>query len=489
MEQQYDVIIAGSGVAGMTAALHLNPQYSVLLLSKKETMLCNTALAQGGVAAVTDRQHDCVESHIHDTFVAGGFRNDPESTRILAEEGPDDVLELLQYGVDFDKAPDGSFDLTLEGGHTHRRILHHRDCTGREIAEKLAAAVKARPNITVLEEAPVCAVQKVSGGFWLQVWQEGEARPVSARRLILATGGIGQVYQYTTNPEIATGDGIAFAHQLGARIKNLHLVQFHPTAFHGENSRECFLISESVRGEGAVLLNGKKKRFMHRYDSRLELAPRDVVSRSILKEQARTGSDKFYLDISGEEPEFVRNRFPMIYEHVLAAGYDMTKEPIPVYPCQHYLMGGIDVDTEGRTTVDRLYACGECAHTGVHGNNRLASNSLLEALVFGRRIAEEINAKAPEARPIEPYVFPDGTNSVPVPEELRAEVRQIMQRACFVTPDPAEAEQGLARVTALKQELENGCCRRNPDDVQTLSIVTVAAIILKEITEKGTEIK
>lgn len=489
MEQQYDVIIAGSGVAGMTAALHLDSRLSVLLLSKKELMLCNTALAQGGVAAVTDRQHDCVESHIHDTFVAGGFRNDPESTRILAEEGPSDVLNLLQYGVDFDKAPDGSFDLTLEGGHTHRRILHHKDCTGREIAEKLAAAVKARPNITVLEEAPVCAVEKVNGGFWLLVRQGGEDRAFSGRRLILATGGIGQVYQYTTNPEIATGDGIAFAHRLGARIKNLHLVQFHPTAFHGENSRECFLISESVRGEGAVLLNCERERFMHRYDSRLELAPRDVVSRSILKEQQRTGSDKFYLDISGEDPDFVKKRFPMIYSHVLEAGYDMTKGPIPVYPCQHYLMGGIDVDTEGRTTVDRLYACGECAHTGVHGNNRLASNSLLEALVFGRRIAEEINAKSPEAGPIEPYTFPDSTNGAPVPEELRAEVRGIMQRACFVTPDPAGAKQGLARVSELKEELENGSFRREPEDVQTLSLITVASIILKEIAEKGTDTK
>lgn len=488
MEQQYDVIIVGSGVAGMTAALHLAPHKSILLLSKKETMLCNTALAQGGVAAVTDREHDCVESHIHDTFVAGGFRNDPISTRILAEEGPSDVLNLLQYGVDFDKALDGSFDLTLEGGHTHRRILHHQDCTGREIARKLAAAVRSRPNITVLEEAPVCAIERVRGGFWLLLRQGGAECAYSARQLVLATGGIGQVYQYTTNAEIATGDGIAFAHRLGARIKDLHLVQFHPTAFHGENSRECFLISESVRGEGAVLLNCEKERFMHRYDDRLELAPRDVVSRSIIKEQQRTGSDKFYLDISGEAPDFVKSRFPMIYGHVLEAGYDMTKGPIPIYPCQHYLMGGIDVDPAGRTTVDRLYACGECAHTGVHGNNRLASNSLLEALVFGRRVAEDINAKAPEAEPIEPYTFPAGGSGVPVSEERRAEVRLIMQRACFVTPDPSEAKQGLARITALKEELEKGG-RRDPESVQTLSLMTVASIILKEITEKGLESK
>ncbi len=488
MKQYYDVIIAGSGVAGMTAALQLDQARSVLLLSKKETMLCNTALAQGGVAAVMDLENDCADIHIKDTYVAGGFQNDPNSTRILAEEGPADVRNLLNYGVEFDKAPDGSFDLTLEGGHTRRRILHYRDCTGKEIAEKLAIAIRQRPNITVLEHAPICKVKRLENGFCLAVWQEGAPVSVATQSLVFATGGIGHVYEYTTNAEIATGDGIAFADALGARIKNLHYVQFHPTAFHGEKGRKCFLISESVRGEGAVLLNCEKKRFMDRYDERLELAPRDVVSRSILKEQVRTGSEQFYLDISGEAPDFVRNRFPMIYQHVLEAGYDMTKEPIPIYPCQHYLMGGIDVDTEGRTTVEGLYACGECAHTGVHGKNRLASNSLLEALVFGRRVAQAINQTAVNGA-ITPTPFSDDTDTVLIPAEIATEVRGIMQDACFVTPDPAKAEKGLERVTAIKRELEAGNYSRTPADVEIFSLVTVAAIILKEITEKGSEVK
>lgn len=483
MEQNYDVIIIGSGAAGLFAALHLDRKKNVLLLCKEEMLLSNSALAQGGVAAVTDREHDTFASHIEDTLIAGGYANNPQSTKILVESGPENVMELLDYGVDFDKTPDGKFHLTLEGGHSHHRILHHKDCTGREISEKLAAAVKKCPNVTVMEHALVCGIEKVENGFWVNVLQNDTYSAFCAHHLVLATGGIGRVYAYTTNSKIATGDGIVFAYNLGASIKNLHLVQFHPTAFNNRHTRECFLISEAVRGEGAYLLNCNRERFMHRYDERLELAPRDVVSHAIIEEQGRTESDAFYLDISRKDSAFIKNRFPMIYSKLLEAGYDLTKEPVPIYPCQHYLMGGIDVDTCGRTTVERLYACGECAHTGVHGNNRLASNSLLEALVFSHRIADEINAAGREEAPVAPYSFPDVSQGEPIPAGIRTQVRQIMQKAYFVKPNPEEIEEGFSQIAKLKDMLENGNYRVDVDFIQAKSLVTVAYIILKEVME------
>lgn len=483
MQKNYDVVISGAGAAGLYGALNLDSSLKVLLLCKRDLMLCNSSLAQGGVAAVVDAdpEADSTDLHMNDTLIAGGFKNNMESLKILVTNGPQDVKNLLKLGADFDKTPDGKYHLTLEGGHSRHRIFHHADCTGREIVETLVRQVKEKDNITVAENSLVSDIKKIPGGFCINVLQNGEFTAVCAPFCMLCTGGIGRVYEYTTNSAIATGDGIAFAYEMGAKIKNLHLVQFHPTAFSNEQ-RECFLISEAVRGEGAYLLNCDGERFMQRYDERLELAPRDVVSKSIIDEAKRTGSDKFYLDISYKDSDFIKNRFPMIYKNLLKEGYDLTKDRIPIFPCQHYLMGGIDVDINGKTSIDGLYAAGECSHTGVHGQNRLASNSLLEALVFSHRAANEINRLIAADRPqLIPTEFDVRENGEHIPHGIRTEIRHIMQSSHFVVPDHREAVAGFERICEILKRLENENYIVNADFVEAKSLATVAYIILKEV--------
>ncbi len=480
--EKYDVIIVGSGVSGLYAALNLNLNLKILMLSKKELTLCNSALAQGGVAAVMDKKDDNYDLHIKDTLIAGGYKNDMDNLRILVEQGPTDVKNLLKYGVEFDRREDGSIDLTLEGGHSRHRIAHHKDSTGYEIVTSLIESVKKLENVTILENSHLVAVEKDNDDFLTAVYRNGGYSYYTSKAVIFATGGIGRVYDFTTNSAIATGDGIQFAYNLGAEIKNLSYIQFHPTAFADRENRECFLVSEAVRGEGAYLLNGNKERFMHKYEpERKELAPRDVVSKCMMTEQKAIGKDEFYLDISYKDSEFIKNRFPMIYKNVLEKGYDMTKEPIPIYPCQHYLMGGISVNGMGETTVKGLYAAGECAHTGVHGINRLASNSLLEALVFSRLIAEKINeTTAPSGGGEAEYDFraPEGK---PVPTGLRTEIRHIMQKSYFVVPDIEEAKKNIDRVREIKELLDTDGFELTPDYIEAKSIATCAYIVLSEI--------
>lgn len=481
--EKYDVIIVGSGVSGLYAALNLNLKLKILLLSKKELTLCNSALAQGGVAAVMDKNDDDVELHIKDTLIAGGYKNDIDNLRILVEQGPTDVKNLLKYGVEFDRNDDGSINLTLEGGHSRRRISHHKDSTGFEIVTKLIEAVKKLENVTILDNSHLVALEKDGEDFFVNTLRNGEYSYYTTKTVILATGGVGRIYDFTTNSAIATGDGIQFAYNLGAQIKHLSYIQFHPTAFADRKNRECFLVSEAVRGEGAYLLNCHKERFMHKYEpERKELAPRDVVSKCIMQEQQATGSDEFFLDISYKDSDFIKNRFPMIYSRVLEKGYDMTKEPIPIYPCQHYLMGGIGVNGHGATSIPGLYAAGECAHTGVHGINRLASNSLLEALVFSRLIAEQINQTTAPASDYEQtekqFRSPDGNT---LPTGLRTEIRHIMQKSYFVVPNLDEARKNLPRVREIKELLDNGGFALTPDYVEARSIATCAYIILNEI--------
>ncbi len=482
IKNHYSVVIVGSGLAGLYAALNFPSDVDILMLSKKERHQSNSSLAQGGVACVLDLENDSYELHIEDTLIAGKRENDIEAVTQLVEEGPADVLKTIEYGVEYDRDENGKLIKTLEGGHCRRRIVHHKDTSGKELVDKLMIAVERLPNVTIADETMVTSMSRIKNGFEVEIMSGSEYKILYADYCLLASGGIGRVYQYTTNPSVATGDGIRLAYEMGAAIKNLSYVQFHPTAFNGAN-REQFLISEAVRGEGAYLLNCNKERFMHRYDERLELAPRDVVSRSIIMESRRLGSNNFYLDIRYKGEEYLKNRFPGIYAGCLKQGVDISKDLIPVFPCQHYLMGGIEVDLNARTTLPRLYAAGECACTGVHGKNRLASNSLLEALVFGRRAAEDImrciNAgfyklNVPEERQVD-------RNGAPLPKGTRTEIREIMQKAYFVIPDEGAIHQGKKRIENILNRLKNGKFAVTADYCEALSLATVAYIILKEV--------
>ncbi|MEE1154233.1 MAG: L-aspartate oxidase [Acutalibacteraceae bacterium] len=489
MKNNYDVVIIGCGVAGLYSALQFNEKYSVLLISKREADLSNSSLAQGGIAAVLDKEKDNYNLHIEDTFVAGKYKNNPKSTEILVKEGPSDVLKLKEMGVEFDCDPQGNILMTLEAGHSRHRIVHHKDFTGKAVTDKLIEIAKSRSNIDFVESTFVFSIDKAENGFFVGMLKNNQISSVSCSYCILATGGIGRVYEYTTNSAIATGDGIAMAKKLGAKIMHLDRIQFHPTAFAADKDRERFLISEAVRGEGAYLLNCHGERFAHNYDSRGELAPRDVVSDAIIRESIATGSEKFYLDIAYKGADFIKERFPMIYQNCLDEGVDITTEKIPVFPCQHYLMGGIDVDLNGRTSVDRLYATGECSHTGVHGANRLASNSLLEALVFSRRAAMDIISEIEKGNQGtvqgNPPVYSTGT--VPLPKGIRTKIRSILQDAYFVIKKPEKFQESYKLFTEILENLENTDYILSSDYIEAKSLATVAQEIMLEVTTNQQE--
>lgn len=487
--KNYDIIIAGCGAAGLYSAINLSKDLKILITSKKELTLCNTALAQGGIAGVYKSPEDSPKLHKQDTFVAGGFENNPETTTILCEEAEIDIDRIINIGVEFDKNKSGDYHRTLEGGHGKHRIFHHKDTTGYEIEIKLLEYVKKLPNVDILENAVICDVKKTETGFSFDILEGEEHTVYNSHYAVIATGGIGRVYERTTNSAIATGDGIAFAYNMGAKIHNISYIQFHPTAFNDQYNRECFLISEAVRGEGAYLKNCYGERFMQNYDKRLELAPRDVVSHSIMFEASRTGSNNFYIDISHKDSEFIKNRFPMIYDKLIQLGFDMTTDMIPIFPCQHYLMGGIKVDKNAETTVSNLFACGECSCTGVHGNNRLASNSLLEALVFSRRAANVINERClnSETSDFVSADFKHNENAPHIPKGIRTEIRKIMQTAYFVMPDIEALFEGYDRINQIKEILCTGNFKVDRDYVEAKSIATVAYLILQEANRTATE--
>ena len=400
--KRYDFVVIGSGIAGLSFALKAAPQGRVAIVTKRARAESNTSWAQGGIASVTSSE-DSFELHVRDTLDAGAGLCDEKVVRSIVSDGPARIRELINLGVAFDERelPGGGHELDLgrEGGHSKRRILHARDVTGREIERALLAAVAAQKNIDVFENhiaVDLLTLGKLGYvsedrilGLYVLDEASGAVETLRSDRVILATGGCGKVYLYTTNPGIATGDGVAIAWRAGAKIANMEFIQFHPTCLYHAEARN-FLISEAVRGEGARLVDSGGVEFMGKYDARGALAPRDIVARAIDAEMKRTGAQCVFLDITHKPAEFIRERFPHIYETCLALGLDITRQPIPVVPAAHYQCGGVLTDENGASSLRGLYAIGEVACTGLHGANRLASNSLLEACVLAQRCCAAI---------------------------------------------------------------------------------------------------
>lgn len=385
MKRVADILIVGSGVAGLYASLNLRDDLEIIMVSKKSVNLCNSSLAQGGIAVARGKED--FQSFIEDTLKAGKYENNIDSVRVLVEESMDNINKLMDLGANFEKDENGVL-FTKEGAHEINRIVYHKDITGKHVEDILLENVKRRKNIKIIEECEMVDIyhrdNRCIGALFNK---DGETLSIYAKVVILATGGIGGLFKKSTNERIITGDSIGVAIRNNIEIKDLSYIQIHPTAFFSKKSEEKrFLISESVRGEGGKLINCNGERFVD------ELLPRDIVSKKIYEEMKKTNSNNVFLDVSFMEKSFLQKRFPNIYNKCLEEGIDISKEPIPVAPAQHYFMGGIKVDLNGKTSMENLYAFGETSCTGVHGANRLASNSLLEALVFSRRGALEINS-------------------------------------------------------------------------------------------------
>ncbi len=496
----HDILIIGSGAAGLTAAITLAENYKVLVLAKGEIAGGSTAWAQGGIAAVLE-PGDTFESHIADTMDAGAGLNRRETVEFVVENAPAAIQRLIDLGVPFNAGDDGDLHLTREGGHSHRRIVHVDDATGWAVQEGLQKAAEANPNITMLpdmvaidlitdrhREEPVGGSHVWGAYAFNKASNHVEAFP--ARATILATGGAGRTYLFSTAPRGATGDGIAMAWRAGCRVSNMVFMQFHPTCLHNLDVKN-FLITEAVRGEGGHLklpvgAPDPGYRFMPGFDRRAELAPRDIVARAIDHEIKRLGLDYVHLDISHREPEFVRGHFPNIYEKLLDLGIDMTVEPIPVVPAQHYTCGGVLIDLKGRTDLPGLYAAGEVTESGLHGANRLASNSLLECFVFGEAAANDIAARwgelpePPAIRAWDESRVTDSDEEVVVHHNWR-EIRRFMWDYVGIVRTTKRLERAQHRVELLRQEVDDyyGNFRVTPDLIELRNLIEVAALIVR----------
>jgi len=494
---EFDVLIIGSGAAGLGLALELPDHVRIGLLTKGAAEDSNTYFAQGGIAAVLD-ETDSTESHLQDTLKAGGGLCDEDAVRFIVEHGRAAIERLIDLGVGFsqEQQPDGGLlpHLTREGGHSHRRVVHAADATGREVETTLLERVRERNNVTLLEHhIAVDLIRETlpSGrrGRCIGVYAFDSAvehvRTYEARATVLATGGACKVYLYTSNPDGATGDGIAIAWRAGCRVANMEFTQFHPTClFHPE--AKSFLITEAVRGEGGKLLLPDGTRFMHRFHEQAELAPRDVVARAIDHEMKRLGVEHLFLDISHKPAEFIHEHFPTVQERCLEFGIDMTREPIPVVPAAHYTCGGVVTDLAGRTDIDGLYAAGEVAHTGLHGANRMASNSLLECLVISRAAAADIAARLdqtaapPDVRKWDESRVRDSDEDVVVSHNWD-ELRRFMWDYVGIVRTTKRLERAKHRVDLLRSEIAEyyGNYRVNGDLLELRNLTVVADLIIR----------
>ena len=497
-EHSCDVLIIGSGAAGLSLALRLADQHQVIVLSKGPVTEGSTFYAQGGIAAVFD-ETDSIDSHVEDTLIAGAGICDRHAVEFVASNARSCVQWLIDQGVLFDThiQPNGeeSYHLTREGGHSHRRILHAADATGREVETTLVGKAQNHPNIRVLERSnavDLIVSDKIGlpGTRWVVgawVWNRNKetVETCHAKAVVLATGGASKVYQYTTNPDISSGDGIAMAWRAGCRVANLEFNQFHPTALYHPQARN-FLLTEALRGEGAYLKRPDGTRFMPDFDVRGELAQRDIVARAIDHEMKRLGADCMFLDISHKPADFIRQHFPMIYEKLLGLGIDLTKEPVPIVPAAHYTCGGVMVDDHGRTDVDGLYAIGEVSYTGLHGANRMASNSLLECLVYGWSAAEDISRRIPYAHGVS-TLPPWDESRVENPDERVViqhnwhELRLFMWDYVGIVRTTKRLARALRRITMLQQEIDEYYAhfRVSNNLLELRNLVQVAELIVR----------
>ena len=506
MVRKFDFLVIGSGIAGMSFALKVAHKGKVALICKSGLEEANTYFAQGGVASVTNLLVDNFDKHIEDTMIAGDWISNRAAVEKVVREAPAQIEELIKWGVDFDKNEKGEFDLHREGGHSEFRILHHKDNTGAEIQDSLIKAVQRHPNITVIENQFAIEILtqhhlgvtvtrqtpdiKCYGAYILDP-KTGKVDTYLAKVTLMATGGVGAVYKTTTNPLVATGDGIAMVYRAKGTVKDMEFVQFHPTALYHPGDRPSFLITEAMRGYGGVLRTMDGKEFMQKYDPRLSLAPRDIVARAIDNEMKNRGDDHVYLDVTHKDPEETKKHFPNIYEKCLSLGIDITKDYIPVAPAAHYLCGGILVDLDGQSSIERLYAVGECSCTGLHGGNRLASNSLIEAVVYADAAAKH------SLQTVDQYSYnedipewnDEGTRS---PEEMvlitqsMKEVNQIMSTYVGIVRSDLRLKRAWDRLDIIYEETESLFKRSvaSREICELRNMVNVGYLIMRQAMER-----
>lgn len=501
---QSDFLVIGSGIAGLTYAIKVaeaRPDLSVLVLTKTQTDETNTKYAQGGIAGVWNEMNDSFDKHIDDTLIAGDDLCNKNIVEIVVKEGPDRIKEIIEWGANFDKNKDGDYDLGKEGGHSERRILHYKDVTGKEMERALLQKMESLKNIKIINHCFVLdlitqhhlgfivtkSTQDIECyGVYVLNLETNEVEKIVSKITLMASGGNGQAYRITTNPVIATGDGVAMVYRAKGRIENMEFIQFHPTALYEPGVSPSFLITEAVRGEGGILRNKKGEAFMKKYDERRDLAPRDIVARAIDNEMKKAGTEYVYLDCRHIDIAHFKKHFPNIYEKCLSIGIDISNAMIPVSPAAHYSCGGIKTDAFANTSIKNLLACGECASTGLHGANRLASNSLLEAMVFGNRAAAESLKKIidSEIKNNIPNWDNKGTSDpdemILITQSLK-ELQLIMSDYVGIVRTDIRLERAMRRLDLLFEETEAlyKSTKVSPQLCELRNLITVGYLIVK----------